>query len=331
MRNAAPLFLVFAIACSSETPAQPPPGGGDASPDTGAVVDGGGGGSDAGVEGGPDWSNVDPIEGVVAADVKEVKGGYAFTEGTAWNAAGGFLLFSDIPNNKIHRLDPPSTVIEFRADSGKSNGLTWAPDGKLVACEHFNRRVSRSNADGSGVVTVVDAYMGKKLNSPNDVIIRSDGVIYFTDPDYGLEGRTKEQTFNGVYRVDRAGAIHLVDSAMTQPNGIALSPDQKVLYVGDSAAARTVKWNVEADGTLSGRVQFVGSGSDGIAIDDAGNVYLTSGGQVRVFRPNGQPWGNIPIPRNPTNAAFGGADRKTLYVSAQSAIYAVRLKVPGLP
>jgi gluconolactonase len=276
----------------------------------------------------PDWSKVNPIEGVGAP--KRVVTGYDFTEGTSWNTAGGFLLFSDIPKNTIHKLVPPTTVTVFRTPSGNSNGLAWDPMGRLLAAEHGNRRVSRTN-DGGTIVTLADKFEGKDLNSPNDVIAKSDGNIYFTDPDYGLAGRPRGVTFKGVYRIDPAGAITAIEKGMNQPNGVALSPDEKILYVGDSGSAITNKWTVAADGTVSGKAKFVDTGSDGIGMDDAGNVYLTNGGQVKVFKPDGTAWGNIAVPEGPTNCAFGGADRKTLYISAQKSIYSIDLKIPGKP
>lgn len=276
----------------------------------------------------PDWSKVNPIEG--APMVKKLQGGFEFTEGTSWNTAGGFLLFTDIPRNTIHKLVPPATVTSFRNPSGNANGLAWDPMGRLIACEHGNRRVSRTNAGGT-VVTLADKFEGQNLNSPNDVIVRSDGNIYFTDPDYGLGGRPRGVMFKGVYRIDTAGVVTAFERMMNQPNGIALSPDEKTLYVADSAAPVTNKWTVAADGSVSGKTKFVDMGSDGMAIDDAGNVYLTSSGFVRVYKPDGTPWGNLGVPENPSNCAFGGADRKTLYISARTSIYSVDLKIPGKP
>jgi gluconolactonase len=276
----------------------------------------------------PDWSKVNPIAG--APMVKKEKGGYGFTEGTAWNTAGGFLLFSDIPNNTIWKLVPPATYTEFRKPSGNSNGLAWDPMGRLIACEHGNRRVSRTNADGM-IVTLADKFEGKDLNSPNDAIVRSDGNIYFTDPDYGLDGRPRGVTFKGVYRIDPAGAITAIEKGMNQPNGIALSPDEKILYVADSASPIVNKWNVATDGTVSGKAKFADSGSDGMGMDDAGNLYLTTGGNVRVLKPDGTAWGNISVPEAPANCAFGGADRKTLFIAARTSIYSVNLAIPGKP
>jgi gluconolactonase len=270
----------------------------------------------------PDLSKVDPLAGANA--VAKLKGGFEFTEGTSWNAAGGFLLFSDIPKNTIHKLVPPDTFTEFRNPSGMANGLAWDPSGRLVACEH-------GTEVGGTVVTLADEFEGADLNSPNDAIVRSDGNVYFTDPDYGLAGRARGVTFKGIYRIDPSGALTVIEKAMNQPNGIALSPDEKTLYVGDSATAITNKWNVAADGSVSGKSKFVDDGSDGMAIDDAGNVYLTGGSDVRVYKPDGTAWGKIPVPETPSNCAFGGTDRKTLYISARTSIYSVALAIPGKP
>jgi len=278
----------------------------------------------------PDYSNVNPIQGVGAADVKKVAGGFGFTEGTLWDPAKGYLLFSDIPNDKIHKLTAPNVTEVFRPSSGKSNGLAWDPQGRLLAAEHWNRRISRTMADGM-IVSIADTYTGKELNSPNDLIVRSDGTVYFTDPNYGLEGRTQELAFKGVFRIAPAGTLSLVDDTFNQPNGVALSPDEKTLYVADSASPITRKFVVATDGTVSGKAKFVDSGSDGMAIDDSGNVYLTNGGMVKVYKPTGEAWGTIAIPEGPTNCSFGGTDRKTLYISAQKSIYSVALKVPGKP
>ncbi len=347
-------FSTVLLACSGSEPSSTPEEGTDATSDVAAAADTGSAQdgapadssptevsagdatptdatpTDTNVVDAPDYSGVNPIQGVGTVDVKKVAGGFGFTEGTLWDAKNAWLLFSDIPNDKIHKLTAPNVTAEFRMSSGKSNGLAWDPQGRLLAAEHWNRRVSRTMTDGS-IVSIADTYMGKKLNSPNDVIVRSDGTVYFTDPSYGLEGRTQELTFKGVFRIAPAGTLHLVDDTFNQPNGVALSPDEKTLYVADSASPVTRKWTVAADGTVSGKSTFVASGSDGMAIDDAGNVYLTNGGMVKVYKPTGEAWGTIAIPEGPTNCSFGGPDRKTLYVSAQKSIYSVALKIPGKP
>ncbi|MCW3978330.1 MAG: SMP-30/gluconolactonase/LRE family protein, partial [Candidatus Bathyarchaeota archaeon] len=189
------------------------------------------------------------------AAVEKVAGGFEFTEGPVW-VPDGYLLFSDIPASTIYRWTPGSVSAEvFRAPSGRSNGLTLDREGRLLACEH-DRRLSRTEGDGS-VVTLAERYEGKLLNSPNDVVVRSDGSIYFTDPPYGLprqeEGR--ELDFNGVYRLAPDGALTLLDDSFDRPNGLAFSPDERVLYVNDSRRGHIRAFDVRADGTLSnGRV-----------------------------------------------------------------------------
>ncbi len=188
-----------------------------------------------------------------------------------------------------------------------------------------------SEADKVRIAKEEASWGGKKLNSPNDAIVRSDGNLYFSDPNYGLEGRPAELTFKGVFRVDAKGALSLVDDTMNQPNGVALSPDEKSLYVGDSATPKTYRWTLAADGTPSDKTLFAPEGSDGMAIDDAGNVYLTTSSGVVVYKPTGEKWGTVTVPEQPANVAFGGTDRRTLFIAARTSIYSVVLKVPGKP
>lgn len=280
--------------------------------------------------------------------------GVAFAEGPTWFEDRGELLFTDIPLSTIWRLVPPSTFEVFRKQAGtKSNGLAAAPDGSLIACEHQPRRVTRTQ--GTGAPTVVadrwpgaDGTKAGRLNSPNDVVVRSDGTIYFTDPSWGLDGNngTKELDFTGVYRVSPAGEIALVDKTLSQPNGIALSPDENLLYVATIFASpgpdAVRRYAVNADGSVGPGEVFLNVGSDGLAVDQAGNVYITAGPVVRVFDPDGKEWGSITVPKPPTNMTFGDADLKTLYITGNTGtsggnqpngggIYRVRMQVPGLP
>ena len=282
---------------------------------------------DAGVTG------FDPLVGI--GTVTLVADGFEFTEGPTWRAAEGRLLFSDIPGDTIYQLDPPDTVTVFRRPSGNSNGLATDANGLLLAAEHGNRRVSRTLGDGT-IVTVASEYEGKRLNSPNDIAVRSDGVIYFSDPPYGIDPSTEQELdFNGVFRVDLSGQLtaEWKGATSTRPNGVALSPDERTLYVSDSTAGITA-FDVATDGSLSGARTFVPSltEADGMAVDSGGNVFVATRPGVGVFAPDGTLWGGIDVPggRVPTNCAFGGADRRTLYITADDALFRVSVVHPGI-
>jgi len=275
----------------------------------------------------------DPLEGIGMVEL--VADGFVFTEGPTWRSAEQRLLFSDIPANTIYQLTPPDDVVVFRADSGEANGLDSDIDGLLLAAEHANRRVSRTLANGT-VVTVASEYLGDPLNSPNDIAVRSDGTIYFTDPPYGINPATQQVLeFNGVFRVAPNGDLSAEweGAKSTRPNGLVLSPDESVLYVADSTAGVMV-FDVNADGSLSNERAFIETLpiADGMAIDAAGNLFVTTSTGVQVFDRAGEPWGTIVVPdgRAPANCAFGGEDARTLYITARQALYEVRLMRPGL-
>ena len=248
-------------------------------------------------------TGIDPLMG--RGDLEKVRGGFSFTEGPVWIASKNVLLFSDVPADTINELQPSATITVFRHPTGRSHGLGLDPQGRLIASEGDNRRVSRTLADGT-VVTVADRWQGKRLNSPNDNITRSDGTIYFTDPPYGVPaGQARELDFQGVFRVDPAGTVHLESRDMNRPNGVALSPDEKTLYVDDTAAGLVRKFPVTPDGSLGPPTMFVpdtGGGGDGMAVDDAGNVYVATDGGVKVYKPNGMTRGIIAVPRCPPAA-----------------------------
>jgi gluconolactonase len=275
-----------------------------------------------------------------ADQIEKLAGGFQFTEGPVWNRDGS-LLFSDIPNNVILRWDPRTRqVSDFRRPSRSTNGNTLDSQGRLVCCEHDGRRVSRRERD-AGYTTIVDRYEGKRLNSPNDVVFKSDGGMYFTDPPYGLpqqdQDPAKELPHNGIYRF-RSGRLTLLATDLKRPNGLAFSPDEKTLYVANSDAARKLwmAYPVKSDGTLgTGRVFFDVTAStedglpDGMKVDREGNLYCTGPGGVWVFTPGGEHAGTIRPAEVPANCRWGD-DGKTLYMTARTGLYRVRLNIPGI-
>lgn len=274
------------------------------------------------------------------AKVERLGGGFQFTEGPVWNVKDEYLLFSDIPANRIIKWIPRQGISNFRAPSGKSNGLTLDRRGRLIACEHANRRISRTEEDGT-VVTFASHYEGKKLNSPNDVVVKSDGSVYFTDPPYGLNpiyGTLEEQElpFCGVYRVSPNGdrVTLLIDDSV--PNGLAFSPDESLLYVADTEMNHLRVFDVRDNGkTTNGRIFAEISGEplapDGIKVDSDGNIYVTGKGGIWVLNPEGRRLGIIPVPELPANLCWGDKDWKTLYITARTSLYRVRLNIAGIP
>jgi len=269
--------------------------------------------------------------------LEQVATGFGFTEGPVW--CKDYLLFSDIPRNRIvrwHMRSEGPEVTTFRSPSGNSNGLTLDRSGRLIACEHSTRRVTRTEVDGS-VSVLAERYEGRRLNSPNDVVVRSDGSIYFTDPPYGLENLNawKELSFNGVYRFAPDGKLVLLVDDFDRPNGLAFSPDESVLYIDDTSRSHIRAFDVSPDGNLgNGQVlidmQSSETGApDGMKVDEKGNIYCTGPGGLWVIDSNGQCLGRIMLPALPANLAWGDTDRRTLYITARSSIYRLRLAVPG--
>lgn len=304
-------------------------GGGDPSGSGGDGAGTGSGGDGAGGEGGAvSWEGVDPTQGI--GDVMLVQGGFEFVEGPLWLADLGVLRWSDIPPARIHQLDD-TTVSTWRSDSGGSNGLALLPDGRMLACEGVARRLAVSDLAAPAFTLVVDRFEGDRFNAPNDAIARSDGNVYFTDPDYGLAQPDHEIGFNGVYRVDPEGAVHLVDDGRALPNGIALSPDESTLYVADNGSAQLWAYAIAPDGTTSEGLMLTGTanGPDGMTVDDGGNLYLSTGSGIEVRRADGTLWGTIPVPEQPANCSFGGPDRNVLFITARNGLYRVQMVIPG--
>ncbi len=274
-----------------------------------------------------------------SAQIEKIADGFQFTEGPVWHSEKGCLFFSDIPADTIYQWTPDGGAVAYRKPSRQSNGLILDAQGKIIACEHQGRRVSLGA--GQETQTLVETYQGKRLNSPNDIILCKDGSLIFTDPPYGLKRgpngpEGQEIPFHGVYRLP-AGArepILLVDD-FDRPNGLAITADQKTVYVDDTARKHIRAFDVQADGTLTnGRVfaelfADAPGAPDGMKLDHHGNVYCTGSGAVWVFNPKGDLLGKIVLPLPAANLNWGDADRKTLYFTARTDVYRVHCLVGG--
>ncbi len=270
-------------------------------------------------------------EGREPATTTRTATGFRFTEGPMWHP-DGYLIFSDIPANTIYRLSDGEAEV-FRKPSGHSNGLTFDREGRLIACEHGNRRVSRTEKDGT-VGALATHYEGKRLNSPNDVVVRSDGSIYFTDPPYGVKRDERELEFQGVYRIAPDGELQLLLKDFDRPNGLAFSPDESVLYVADTNRDHLRAFEVNPDGSLGeGNVFFQVEPPeelrpDGLKVDTAGNVLIAGVGGVWVISPEGEHLETVEVPERPANLAFGDQGQ-ALYVTARNSVYRVEMEHPG--
>lgn len=264
------------------------------------------------------------------AKVEKVVTGFQFVEGPLW--MNGALIFSDITAGKIYQWKPgTSTASAFLDPSYNSNGLTLDNEGNLVFCQMGYRRVVRM--DSNRITTVLaSGYNGHKFNSPNDLVFRPDGSIFFTDPDYNVPGgiQNKELTFCGIYRISPTGDVQLLDSTLFEPNGICFSPDGKTLYVNDSGKRIVYEWDVVDDSTITGRREFarmatLSGNADGMKADSAGNIFCTGPLGVWVFSPTGEVLDTILVPETASNCNWGDADAKTLYITARTSVYRIRL------
>jgi gluconolactonase len=296
-----------------------------------------------------DWVD-ERLVGVVPEGVRleRVAAGFEFTEGPVWTRDGA-LLFSSPNTNTIYRWTPRGRVEVFRPKSGYagvdigryhqpgSNGLTLDPDGLLTICQHGNRRIIRVNPHGD-VTVLADSFEGRRLNSPNDLVYRSDGTLYFTDPPFGLPEQfvdpARELPFSGVFRV-RDGVVELLTDELEGPNGLAFSPDERWLYVGNWDFERTVVMRYDPE-TGDGEVFHDMTGDpgddaiDGIKVDRRGNLYVCGPGGIWILSPQGDHLGTLRLPEAPHNLAWGDEDGRTLYVTAMTSVYRLRLGVSGI-
>ncbi len=280
------------------------------------------------------------------ARVERLWTGARWSEGPVWFAAGRYLVWSDIPNNRMLRFDETDgSVSVFRQPSNNSNGNTVDRQGRLITCEHLARRVTRTEHDGS-ITVIADTFEGKRLNSPNDVVVKSDGSVWFTDPSYGImldyEGARAQSEIGAchVYRVDPDGAITRVADDYMKPNGLAFSPDESVLYIADTGASHTPggpahirRHSVGADGTLSGGEVLAECTSglfDGFRVDCDGRIWSSAADGVHCLTPDGALIGKILIPEIVANVCFGGPKLNRLFICGTTSLYSAFLNVNGV-
>ena len=276
--------------------------------------------------------------------------GFGFTEGPIWIPADNALVFSDIPGNRMHRWRHGATVAQvFREPSGWSNGLTLDSAGNILACEHGGRRVSRgAYATPATTTALATSWDGTPLNSPNDLVIHSSGAVFFTDPTYGddngrnprfgAEGQHPGLPFRGVYRIDLDGSLHLVvGEGFSQPNGLAFSPDESQLYIGDSQERMIWRYEVEPDLSLGVRTLFLDQSKDsrrgapdGMKVDTDGRLWTTGAGGISVHTAAGKYLGVFELDEHAANITFGGDDFSTLFMTAATSVYSIETTVTGI-
>ncbi len=279
----------------------------------------------------------DALSGIVETSKAErLATGFVFTEGPLWHP-DGFYYFVDIRRSNLHRLTPGKEPELVRANTGEGNGTTFDLQGRLVICEGGNRRVTRWSAGGPSEI-LMDRFEGKRLNRPNDVVCKSDGSIYFTDPGLRVPLAERELPSAGVYRIAPDGTTTLVADC-EYPNGLAFSPDERVLYVANTRWTQYIHaLELDACGTLVRRRIFADMSADetdgvpdGMKVDVEGRVFCTGPGGTWVFAPDGTRLGIIRTPEVPANLAFGGTDLRTLFFTARTSVYTLRMNVPGQP
>jgi len=278
----------------------------------------------------------DTIEGIGSiGKVEKVQGGFTFTEGPASDKSGD-IFFTDIPNEKIHKISSEGKVSTFIEKSNHANGLMFDAKGRLLACEMDGQIVAYS-ADGKKKEILIDKYMGNRFNAPNDLVVDNKGGIYFTDPAFRAP-MPLPQVKVAVYYLSLKGEISRILDNLPNPNGVILSPDEKTLYVIPTGQADMMAYPVESNGKIGKAKVFCtlkqpdgksNTGGDGLSIDIKGNLYITSGIGIQIFSPEGKFLGNISFPEQPSNCTFGGKNMKTLFVTARTSVYMVQLPIAG--
>jgi gluconolactonase len=276
-----------------------------------------------------------------SVEFERLVSGCIFTEGPLWHPQQRYLLFSDMPGDHLRRWSERDGVSSFRKPCNKSNGLAWDNQGRLLACEHASSSLTRTEVDGS--ITVLASHYGdKELNSPNDLVVKRDGAIYFSDPSYGRREhfgvpRPQQLDFCGVWRLAPDGkSLSLLADDFAQPNGLCFSLDEKILFVNDTERQHIRAFDVQPDGTLANSrvwAETLGEGPgapDGMKIDSAGNLYCCGPGGIHVFAPAATSLGVIKVPEYTANFCWGDDDLKSLFITASTSVYRIRLNTPGI-
>ncbi len=278
---------------------------------------------------------------IPGARLRHLADGCIWAEGPVWMPDSSSLVWSDIPNNRMQAWSEASGATTFRDPSGYTNGNTLDREGRLVSCQHSPAMVTRTEPDGA-ITTLADSYRGKRLNSPNDLVIKSDGSIWFTDPPYGIlsdhEGHQRESEIgaNYVFRLDpESGDLTVVADDFDRPNGIAFSADEKIIYISDTGEPRHMRaLDVNDDGTLANSREFAKPdppASDGFRVDTRGNVWTSASDGVHAFAPDGTLLGKVRVPEKVANCEFGGADGRTLFITATTSLYSIDVAVTKAP
>ena len=275
----------------------------------------------AGSTGAQDFANI---------KIDKVATGYAFAEGPAWSPLG-FLIFSDVPNNKLLRFMEGAPASVFRENSNGAMGNRFDAQGRLYTCESHTRRVTRTDKKGK-VEVLAERWQSKRFNAPNDLAVRKEGDVYFTDPAFGNQQDTRELDFFGVYHISRKGELEAIAKPKGRPNGIALAPDGRTLYVSNSDEKNVRAYDLDKNGAASNErtlVAGIEGVPDGICVDEKGDLYVAAN-QVEVYSPEGKPMGTVRTEETPSNCTFGDPDLKSLYITARTSVYRARLDVKGI-
>ena len=262
--------------------------------------------------------------------VDRVSANHVFTEGPVWSPEG-WLYFSDVPNNRIHRFVPGKGTNVFREESNGANGNTIDAQGRLLSCESRTRRVTRTDLKTGKIEVLAETFEGKRFNAPNDIVARKDGFIWFTDPAFGDQADKREMDYYGVYRIAPKGELTLVTKMKGRPNGVTLSPNGRILYVADTDERKLRAWDLDRQANAANErvlIEGIDGPPDGIRTDEKGNLYITAN-QLAIYSPAGKLIRSLPFAETPRNVAFGDPDYQSIYVTSYTSVFRLRWPIPG--